>query len=239
MSSLAFAAASSQRLTASGTVNLGTGATEHTCAALVTVASLPGAGVYRMAISEDNATTTRNLGLHLNGDTGPGTLSLLVGTTRVVPSSNMIPSTDGRWYLIGATKATGTVAVNFFMYDYVTGTWTWRASSGTVAARTTGATTCSVGSQVAGSFWDGRIGAAMLLPIAITEAQAFTLTRGRGTWRNLFSMYNRRQANGAGHLLELSEPLSLSGMDDVGSATILFNVGTTPTLDASTTPPGW
>lgn len=235
MSSYDFVRGSSHRIGTPSTVNWGSLA--HTTVAVVTVASLPGAGAYHAAMGMNSSTAAREVVLHLNGDTGPGTLSLKVGSTRVVPSTSIIPSTDGRWYLIGASKAAGTVNVDFFLFDWTTGAWTEFASSGTVGNRTNAATDTSVGADGAAHYWDGRIAMAMHLPVALVQGQWRTLIT-KGGFYHLFGAYHRRQSGGSGFLFDLTCPRTGSGWDDRGANSAVYTTGAAPTQDPLT-PPGF
>lgn len=244
MGSRAYTIASAHQLRAGTTITIGN--TAHTCAALFTCSALPGAGAYQTLVALQSGTAARELQLHLNGDTGPGTLALKVGSTRVVPSTSMIPSTDGRWYLGVATKATGTVAVNFALLDIAAQTWTEFASSGTVANLTSNTASPNIGSRgTSVDLWAGRIAAGIILPVQLSQAQYKCLARGRRVWREYFSRYVGRQGVApAGMLADLTwlpnalsfQAGALGNLFDLGMGR-LWN-GTDPVFDPST-PPNW
>jgi hypothetical protein len=244
MPSRDFERGSSHRLGTASTVN--TGANAFTLAALVTVESLPGAAAYHAAIALNSATAAREIVLDLNGDTGPGTLALKVGATRVVPSTSIIPSTDGRWMILVGKKASGTVNADFMLYDFTTQTWTEFSTSGTVADRTAGATDMNVGSDGAANYWDGRIALAMYLPENVAKEHLYKLAMSRSEWYALFGgggpvtrAYHSRQANQAGSLFDLTIPQVNGGDIDLGSVTVVYTTGTAPPVDGTPLPPGF
>jgi len=212
--------------------------TAHTNVAICTVTALPGAAVSHGIVNTYSATSTRHCYLRLNGDVGPGTLSLKVGSTVMNPSTNMIPATDGRWYLMGATKAAGTVAVDFFMYDYSTGTWTEFASAGTVANRTAAAIAPCLGAINGGTSITGKIAAGMLLNRALLKAEWRTLINGRWSWYAALG----RAAGGSVNreclidLTDLGRLYDRAGGENTGN---LISAGTQPVVDAGKSPPGW
>jgi hypothetical protein len=99
-------------------------------------------------------------------------------------SSNAVTAlTAGKWYLIAATKATGTVAPRFHMYDYAAGTWmhengpTAIANSGVFGGSTV------IGAQIDHSVpMDGDIAAIGLWNVAFGDQQCESLAYGLNAW---------------------------------------------------------
>lgn len=172
-----------QTMTPGVTGPVGTGS-GFTIAALVSVTSLPGAGVYHTACGFQSGTAARECVLHLNGDSS-GTVSLKVGATRIVPSTGIIPVADGRWYVIGATKASGSTTVRFFMSSINTGVpVTDQLSSASFADFTSAAATWCVGCRGASTdCWDGHIGMATYVTGQLPSGNARDrLGRARFAW---------------------------------------------------------
>lgn len=233
MASRNFVAASTHRIATTSTAVY---TQTHTQVALVTVASIPGAGVYPTIISLQSATAARELALCLNGDSS-GTLSALVGATRINPSTNIIPVADGRWYFVGAAKTAGTVAVTFFMYDYLTATWTEFASSGTVASRTASAVSPNIGSRGAADYWNGRIAAVMHLPVNINLPENYrSLIGGRQSWLPAAIGVYAAFAVATRLMVDLTIGGSIR---DLVNPTSDYTTGTIPVIDGASTPPGW
>lgn len=241
MGSRLFVAASTQRITSASSGWASNGGA-HTVAALVTVASLPGAAVYRTAFSFSSATAARELSIELNGDSS-GTVGAKVGATRMVPSTTIVPPTAGEWLLIGASKQSGTVTVQFFMYNFATGTWSESSSSGTVGNVTPAAVSGNMGSRGAADYWDGRIAAAAKWNRYMDAGEYKHLIEGRKAWwaslqKLGHSTFIVAERDCYIDLTRRTAPIR----DEAGDKTtrgILWTTGTQPAFDAVSTPPGW
>lgn len=152
-------------------------------AALVTVTSLPGAAAYHAACSMQSATAAQEISLHLNGDSS-GSVACKVGVNRVVPSTGVIPVADGRWYVIGAAKGSGTTTVRLWMVDLDSGVYTESLSAATFADYTAGTPTWNVGCRGASvDCWNGNISMATYGSgqIAIPNVRT-KMANGAGWW---------------------------------------------------------
>lgn len=63
-------------------------------------------------------------------------------------STGVTALTANKWYLVAASKATGTVAPRFHIYDYATGGWVHENASGTLANSTAPTTKATIGNSL-------------------------------------------------------------------------------------------
>lgn len=235
MGSRLWVAASSHRITGSTL----TWATNHTQMGIATVASLPGAGVRRTLVSVQSATAARDCALQLDGDNA-GSLACLVGATRILPSSNMVPTADGRWYFFATSKAAGTVTVRFLMYDFLTGTWTILSSSGTVGNRTASGAQLNIGAHGAANYWDGLIAAVAHVPRIVQDSAIQRAIQGKATMRGMMGNADISQNLDvalAGFFFDLTPNNSRIWSESTRLAQAI--AGTPGAYDAVSTPPGW
>jgi len=212
--------------------------TAHTEIALIAPATLPtGAGIFATILNMFSATSARVCRLHLDGNTGTGSLGIKVGSaTNMLPTTLIIPSTDGRWHLVGHTKAAGTVTPDFFMYDFGTGLWAEFPGTGTIANRTAGAVTASIGHSNTGNLFDGRIGAVAAYNRRMEKGEWRTLINGRRSWYAALG----RAAGGSINREFLCDLTDLGRLrDNAEGEAILMSAGSQPALTATSTPPGW
>lgn len=237
MASYSFTKASSQQV---GDANSRAFSLEHSHIALIRPASIPGAAVYNTICGWNSATLAREAVLQLDGGSS-GTLSYKVGATRVNPSTNIVPATN-KWQLVGATKGNGTVTVQFFMYDFETGTWTEFASSGTVANRTQAASVVTVGARQSADYFDGNIAAVLMLPFVLKNREWRNLVNGREAWRALQgnpSSFVGGNAGNAGTLCSFIDlTMFLTQFPDIGHRAHPYATRTA-VLSPALTPPGW
>jgi hypothetical protein len=147
--------------------------------------SAAAANFYSMVMLASNAAT---YGMDLEFNTG-GNLyfSLTGGTNASITNLNAFTSTT-TWYLIGVTKATGTVQPRFHVFNYSTGAWTHLNGDTALANGTLTSTYTYVGSYAAiGDYFDGDIAATGIFSRWVpgdTEFEAMGLHYNRLGWYN-------------------------------------------------------
>lgn len=232
MGSRNFVRASSNRI-ASGVTGWANGMTVNgtTLAAYCTVASLPGAGAYNTALSLTSATSARNLYIGLAGD-GGNALSCVFGANQIDfgAGSGLVPTADGRWYLLVVTKATGTVAPIGYMYDIAANVMVTATAGATTANRSAAAVTANVGAGLgAADFWNGRLAYVAAFDRALTQGMITQLVH-RNSWKHF-----HRSIDGLD--VDLTWRNGVMGFDEK-NPTINFSAGTQPALDG-VNPPGF
>lgn len=175
-----FVAGSSQTITL-GLGTLGFAFGPGTMAALVRLTNT-GAAKTAFSAGATNAAsymlqvdTTNVVDLRLNGVAGLGTTTLSATT----------------WYVIAASKATGSVAPRIHIYDCTAGTWTHENATSSVANSSTPLTRSQFGSTPAGAaFWNGDIQLAAVwssvlddtATAALVSLSAFISAAPAGLW---------------------------------------------------------
>jgi hypothetical protein len=127
--------------------------------------------------------------LGLAGD-GGNALSFLIGANQIDfgGASGLVPTADGGsatapiWYMIGASKATGTVSPVGYMMDLQTGVMTTATAAGTSANRTAGTVSMNIGSFAGGDYWDGRIAMCGVYERILRVDEFAELGRSRMAW---------------------------------------------------------
>lgn len=187
------------------TTDYGSIGTAHTQAALCTVESLPSGGNYPLPVGMESPTVARIFAIFINGDASAD-FQLAISSSVAAPSPVMIPPT-GVPLLIAISKPAGTVAPRFLIHNYATSTTTYNASGGTIANRSTGVCTASIGTYdltSATRSWDGLIGAVAQWNRALTEAELRQLVHGRSAW---LSMFGRGVLTGSAEMfVDLTQP---------------------------------
>lgn len=90
------------------------------------------------------------------------------------------------WYLVGATKATGTVAPRFHIYRYSTGAWVHENGGTNLANSSVATTNTFIGSDNGGAlFWPGRVQAVAYWTSVISDGNFETMETGKAAWSAL------------------------------------------------------
>ena len=131
------------------------------------------------------------------------------------------------WYILTATKATGTVTPRFHVYNYSTGAWTHSAGSTTSANITT--TALCLGSADTSGWWPGNIlvAAAWNTDFSDGAVEALNLHVGLPQW----------VASSPQEGWRLDTMSAIQSFGVVGTADEASRVGTT--LDTGDAPSGW
>lgn len=202
--------------------------TAFSLACLVNTTAYPAGGFFADPFSL-TGTAARQAALEFSSTS----ITLAVGSTSVAPSSNILPAT-GRWAILCATKAAGTVAPAFYSYDHVTDAWTNPAAGSTIADRTAGAINVGVGAFGATDFYTGRIAACGAWNRVLNAGEVQSLADGRFAWMSLFGRGVITRDTEV--FIDLTQPGTYR---DQMNPSQTHNTGTLPAFDAVDTPPRW
>ena len=182
MSVRRFTSASSEKITLS-VGNLGFAFGPGTIAAVVFPTQVTVAAHVFTAGSVTSATYALRM-------SAAGKVTLVCNTTTPAAPAGLPAMTANAWFLIAATKATGTVAPRYHHYVYSTKTWTHIDSAATAANSGTPGTRAAFGTDNSGAaaFWQGDIAAAGVWNVVLTDAQIealvlFSPAIPKGLWR--------------------------------------------------------
>lgn len=107
------------------------------------------------------------------GISAAGVLSLACGSSVAVGVTAL---TAGNWYLAAATKATGTVAPRYHIYDYAAATWVHENSAATEANSSVPITAGKIGCSPASNlFWNGDVAAVGVWNIVLSDTEVQNL----------------------------------------------------------------
>ncbi len=161
-----FTAASSEKITLSlGALGFAFG--PGTIAAIVRPATLS----LQIAVSA-GATNAVSYMLSVP-NAGTGKVGLILNNTATVSLTSIVAN---QWYLAAATKATGTVAPRFHIYDYSAVTWVHENSASTIANSSVPITRGQIGSTPAGAgLANNDIAAAGVWNVELTDLQVESL----------------------------------------------------------------
>jgi hypothetical protein len=174
-----------------------------------------------------NWVITRNFGaaggMPLGYNTA-GQLKYYTGTTDGDDevSGPTIPS-GFEWYLIGVTKAAGTVTPDFHMYRYSTDTWTHQAATGPVANYSAWSN-CSF-AESSGEFFQGNGLIFGVWDVELTQGDVEALVTGLGAWKTAAP--------------DLGVRFDAISAPDIFSGTSTLATSNTGTLDTGEAPAGW
>lgn len=112
--------------------------------------------------------------------TATGQVALRLDGTEVHSTTTI---SINKWYLLGASKGTGTVTPTLHIYDYATNAWVHEAASGTRVNSSTPLTQAQIGCTPAvAAFWDGDIAVAGSWDVVLSDAQFEALAYGLRAW---------------------------------------------------------
>ena len=205
--------------------------TAHTHAALVTLESQAGGSAQMFHGIGDGTGPTTLFAMENTQDT----LSITEVATNVVPSP-IITITLATPNIVFVSKADGTVAPTFARYRMDNCTEDTNAGGSTVANRTPGSATGTIGSVVGANFYDGHIGAVAIWNRVLNPGEMRLLYQGRNAWLSLFG--RGTLTNDSELFIDLTQPGTIR---DMLNPSIAWTGGTIPAFGPQTVFrwPGW